>query len=61
VKDIFENQDVCQLAPMEEKKFSFVSELDLSGLEESELNRYYCVVFVQDRLTKEVLQSYLIQ
>jgi hypothetical protein len=61
VKDIFENQDVCQLAPMEEKKFSFVSELDLSGLEESELDRYYGVVFIQDRLTKEVLQSYLVQ
>jgi hypothetical protein len=61
VKDIFENQDICQLAPMEEKKFSFVSELDLSDLEKSELDRYYCVVFVQDRLTKEVLQSYLIQ
>jgi hypothetical protein len=61
VKDIFENQDICQLAPMEEKKFSFVSELDLSGLEESELDRYYGVVFIQDRLTKEVLQSYLVQ
>ncbi|MDD3641546.1 MAG: hypothetical protein PHQ99_05435 [Atribacterota bacterium] len=61
VKDIFENQDVCQLAPMEEKKFSFVSELNLSNLDEGELDKYYCVVFVQDRLTKEVLQSYLIQ
>jgi hypothetical protein len=61
VKDIFENQDICQLAPMEEKKFSFVSELDLSDVEDSELDRYYCVVFVQDKLTKEVLQSYLAQ
>jgi len=61
VKDIFENQDICQLAPMEEKKFSFVSDLDLSDVGESELERYYCVVFVQDKLTKEVLQSYLVQ
>ena len=61
VKDIFENQDICQLAPMEEKKFSFVSDLNLSDVEDSELDRYYCVVFVQDRLTKEVLQSYLVQ
>jgi hypothetical protein len=61
VKDIFEKQDICQLAPMEEKKFSFVSELDLSDLEKSELDRYYCVVFVQDKLTKEVLQAYLVQ
>ncbi len=61
VKDIFENQDICQLAPMEEKKFSFVSDLDLSDVGESELDRYYCVVFVQDKLTKEVLQSYLVQ
>ena len=61
VKDIFEDQDICQLAPMEEKKFSFVSDLDLSDVGESELDRYYCVVFVQDALTKEVLQSYLVQ
>jgi len=61
VKDIFDGQDICQLAPMEEKKFSFVSDLDLSELEDSELERYYGVVFIQDRLTKEVLQSYLIQ
>lgn len=61
VKDIFENQDICQLTPMEKKKFSFVSDLDLSGVEENEIDRYYCVVFVQDRLTKEVLQSYLVQ
>ena len=61
VKDIFNEQDICQLAPMEEKKFSFVSDLDLSDVEDSELNRYYCVVFVQDKLTKEVLQSYLVQ
>jgi len=61
VKDIFENQDICQLAPMEEKKFSFVSDLDLSDVGESELDRYYVVLFIQDRLTKEVLQSYLVQ
>jgi len=61
VKDIFDGQDICQLAPMEEKKFSFVSDLDLSELEDSELDRYYGVVFIQNRLTKEVFQSYLVQ
>ncbi len=60
VKDIFDHQDICQLAPLEQRKFSFVSELDLSDLEDSELDRYYGVAFVQDKLTKEVLQSYLI-
>lgn len=61
VKDIFIEQDICQLEPLGERKFSFVSSLDLSELEESELNRFYGVVFVQDKLTKEVLQSFLIQ
>ncbi|MDD5637968.1 MAG: hypothetical protein PHD84_09180 [Atribacterota bacterium] len=60
VKDIFEEQDICQLAPLEERKFSFISHLDLMGIEDEELDRYYGVVFVQDRLTKEVLQSFLI-
>jgi len=54
-------KDIFQLAPMDEKKFSFVSDLDLGELEDSELERYYGVVFIQDRLTKEVLQSYLVQ
>ena len=61
VKDIFENQDICQLVPMEERKFSFISELDLNILEEDELDRLYSLMFIQDRLTKEVLQSFLIQ
>ncbi len=59
VKDIFDEQDICQLAPLEEKKFDFVSHLDLSGIDDEELDRYYGVVFVQDKLTKEVLQSFL--
>ena len=59
VKDIFDEQDICQLAPLEEKKFSFVSHLDLSGIDDEELDRYYGVVFIQDKLTKEVLQSFL--
>jgi len=60
VKDIFEEQDICQLAPLEERKFSFISHLDLMGIEDEELDRYYGVVFVQEKLTKEVLQSFLI-
>ncbi len=59
VKDIFDEQDICQLAPLEEKKFSFVSHLDLIGIDDEKLDRYYGVVFVQDKLTKEVLQSFL--
>ena len=59
VKDIFDEQDICQLAPLEEKKFSFVSHLDLSGIDDGELDRYYGVVFIQDKLTKEVLQTFL--
>ncbi len=59
VKDIFEEQDICQLAPLEEKKFSFVSNLDLVEMDDEELERYYGVVFVQDKLTKEILQSFL--
>ena len=59
VKDIFEEQDICQLAPLEEKKFSFVSHLDLTGMGDEDLDRYYGVVFVQDKLSKEVLQSFL--
>ena len=59
VKDIFDEQDICQLAPLEEKKFSFVSHLDLAGIDDEELDRYFGVIFVQDKLTKEVLQSFL--
>lgn len=61
VKDIFENQDICQLAPMEERDFSFISDLDLSEFSDDELARLYSVVFVQDRLTKEIIQAFLIQ
>lgn len=59
VKDIFGEQDICQLAPLEEKNFDFVSHLDLAELEDDELDRYYGVVFVQDKITKEVLQAFL--
>ena len=59
VEDIFDEQDICQLAPLEEKKFSFVSHLDLAGIDDEELDRYYGVVFIQDKLTKEILQSFL--
>lgn len=61
VKDIFENQDICQLAPMEERNFSFISSLNLSEPGDDELDRLYSVIFIQDRLTKEVVQSFLIQ
>jgi len=61
VKDIFENQDICQLAPMEKKNFSFISGLNLGELGDDELNKLCSVVFIQDRLTKEVVQSFLIQ
>jgi hypothetical protein len=60
VQYIFDNQDICQLPPLEVRKFSFVSNLDLSDIENEELDRYYGVVFVQERLSKEVLQSFLI-
>ncbi len=60
VKDYFDEQDICQLSPLDEKKFSFVSHLDLAGIDDEELDRYYAVVFVQDKLTKEVLQSLLL-
>jgi len=60
VKDIFENQDICQLAPMEKKDFGFISGLDLGEIRDDELNKLCSVVFIQDRLTKEVVQSFLI-
>ncbi len=60
VKDIFGEQDICQLAPLEEKKFDFVSHLDLAEMEDDELDRYYGVIFVQDKITKEVLQAFLV-
>ena len=60
VKDVFDEQDICQLAPLEEKKFSFVSHLDLTGIDDEELDRYCGVVFVQNKLTKEILQSFLV-
>jgi len=61
IKEIFDEQDICQFAPFEDKGFSIVSNLDFSNVQEDERNRYYGVIFVQDRLTKEIIQSYLIQ
>jgi len=59
VKDIFAYQDICQLPPMDKRNFSFISNLDLSEIEEDELKKYHTVIFVQDKLTKEILQSFL--
>lgn len=59
VKDIFDKQDICQFPPMDKRNFSFVSHLDLSNLEEDELKKYRTVIFVQDKVTKEILQSFL--
>ncbi len=61
VKDIFDYQDICQLPPMDKRNFSFISNLDLSDIQEEELQKYRSVVFIQDKLTKEILQSFLIQ
>jgi len=61
VKDIFEKQDICQLTPAEKREFSFISELDLNNLNDEELERYKVVIFVQDKLSKVILQSFLLQ
>lgn len=59
VKDIFDEQDICQFPPLDKRNFSFVSHLDLSNIEEDELKKYHTVIYVQDKLTKEILQSFL--
>jgi len=59
VKDIFDEQDICQFPPMDKRNFTFVSHLDLSNIEEDKLKKYHTVIFVQDKLTKEILQSFL--
>lgn len=59
VKDIFDEQDICQFPPLDKKNFSFVSHLDLSNTEEDELKKYRTVIFIQDKMTKEILQSFL--
>lgn len=59
VKDILDYQDICQFPPMDKRNFSFVSHLDLSDTEEDELKKYHTVIFIQDKLTKEILQSFL--
>jgi hypothetical protein len=58
-KDIFDEQDICQFPPMDKRNFSFVSHLDLSNTGEDELRKYHTIIFVQDKLTKEILQSFL--
>lgn len=60
VRDIFDNQDICQLAPMEKRNFNFISNLDQKNLDNEESDKLLGIVFVQDRLTKEVIQSILI-
>lgn len=59
VKDIFDEQDICQFPPMDKRNFSFVSNLNLGNVKEDELKKYRTVVFIQDKLTKEILQSFL--
>lgn len=59
VKDIFAYQDICQLPPMDKRNFSFISNLDLSGIGVDELKKYRTTVFIQDKLSKEILQSFL--
>ncbi|MDX9798520.1 MAG: hypothetical protein RBT05_06665 [Bacteroidales bacterium] len=59
VKEIFDEQDICQFPPMDKRNFSFVSNLDLRNIEEDELKKYRAVLFVQDKITKEILQSFL--
>lgn len=58
-KDIFDSQDINQLAPLEEKKFNFISKIELS--EKGNADKYHSVIFVQDKLSKEILQSILIK
>ena len=59
VKDIFDSQDINQLAPLEEKKFNFTSKIELT--EKDNTDKYHNVIFIQDKLSKEILQSILIK
>jgi len=58
-KDIFDSQDINQLAYLEEKKFNFISKIEFS--EKDNADKYHSVIFVQDKLSKEILQSILIK
>lgn len=59
VKDIFDTQDINQLASLEEKKFNFISKIKLS--EKDDVDKYHSVIFVQDKFNKVILQSILIK
>lgn len=59
VRDIFDSQDINQLAFLEEKKFNFISKIELS--EKDNTDKFHSVIFVQDKLSKEILQSILIK
>lgn len=59
VRDVFDSQDINQLAFLEEKKFNFISKIELS--EKDNTDKFHSVIFVQDKLSKEILQSILIK
>ncbi len=58
-KDIFDSQDINPLAYLEEKKFNFISKIEFC--EKDNADKYHIVIFVQDKLSKEILQSILIK
>ena len=59
VKDIFDSQNINQLACLEVKEFNFISRLELT--EKNNADKYHSVIFIQDKLSKEILQSLLIR
>jgi hypothetical protein len=62
VKDVFDSQDIYQLAPLEEKKFNFVSKIELTKNDDNDnADKYHSVIFIQDKFNKEILQSLLIK
>jgi hypothetical protein len=62
VKDVFDSQDIYQLAPMEEKKFNFISKIELTKNDDNDnADKYHSVIFIQDKFNKEILQSLLIK
>jgi hypothetical protein len=60
VKDIFDSQDINQLASLEEKKFNFISKIELTKNDDN-ADKYHSVIFIQDKFNKEILQSLLIK
>jgi hypothetical protein len=62
VKDVFDSQDIYQLAPLEKKKFNFVSKIELTKNDDNDnADKYHSVIFIQDKFNKEILQSLLIK